>query len=331
MRSRAILTSTMPWRETSAAVARIRGSVRRSSAPRASVIRRCDMSAHDLVSPSRRSFLIATSATGGGLLLGFGLPVRAEVRDTLTNDAPFAPNAFLRIDRAGKVTFVMPLIEMGQGTYTSLPMLIAEELEVDVDKVAIEHAPADDKVYANPAIGIQMTGASKSIRGMYGPLRQAGAAARVMLVTAAAQRWKVDPSTCHAENGVVVHTVSGRKLAYGALLDAAAKRPVPDKVALKESAQFKLIGTPHRRLDSAAKVNGTAKFGIDTRLRGMKFAVLAQSPTFGGKLVSVDEAKAKAVRGVSQVVRLDDAIAIVGTHTWAAKQGLGAAAPQRAP
>ena len=286
------------------------------------------MSAPDLASPSRRSFLIATSAIGGGLLLGFGLPVSADVRDTLTTEASFAPNAFLRIDRAGKVTFVMPLIEMGQGTYTSLPMLIAEELEVDVDKVAIEHAPADDQVYVNPAIGIQMTGASKSIRGMYGPLRQAGAAARVMLVTAAARRWKVEPSTCHAENGVVVHAASGRKVAYGALVDAAAKLPVPEKVALKEPAQFKLIGTPHRRLDTAAKVNGTAKFGIDTRLPGMQFAVLAQSPTFGGKLVSVDEAKAKAVRGVSQVVRLDDAIAIVASHTWAAKQGLAAAAPQ---
>ena len=143
--------------------------------------------------PRGATFSTATTAIGGGLLLGFGLPARGEVRDTLTTDAPFAPNAFLRIDRAGKVTFVMPMIEMGQGTYTSLPMLIAEELEVDVDKVAIEHSPADDKVYANPLIGIQMTGASTSIRGMYVPLRRAGATARVMLVTAAAQRWKVDP------------------------------------------------------------------------------------------------------------------------------------------
>src|SRR5262252_10766753 len=169
------------------------------------------MTSRGLVSPSRRSFLTATSALGGGLLLGLGLPARGEVRDTLTTDAPFAPNAFLRIDRAGKVTFVSPQIEMGQGTYTSLPMLIAEELEVDVDKIAIEHAPADDKVYANPAIGVQMTGASKSIRGFYGPLRQAGAAARVMLVTAAAQRWKVPPSTCRAQSGAVVHAASGRK------------------------------------------------------------------------------------------------------------------------
>ena len=284
----------------------------------------------DLASPSRRDFLrlTATAAIGGGLLLGFGVPVRGEIRDSLTSNAPFAPNAFLRIDRAGKVTFVMPMIEMGQGTYTSLPMLIAEELEVDVDKVAIEHAPADDKLYVNPLVGVQMTGASTAIRAMYVPLRRAGATARVMLVTAAAQRWKVDPSTCRAENGTVVHASTGRRLGYGALVDAAAKLPVPEKVALKEPAEFKLVGTPHRRLDSAGKVNGSAKFGIDTRLPGMKFAVVAASPTFGGKLVSVDEAKAKAVPGVSQVVRLDDAVAIVATHTWAAKQGLAAAAPQ---
>jgi isoquinoline 1-oxidoreductase subunit beta len=282
-------------------------------------------------SASRRSFLIASSAIGGGLLLGFGLPVRAELRDTLTTDAPFAPNAFLRIDRTGKVTFVSPMIEMGQGTYTSLPMLIAEELEVDVDKVAIEHAPADDKVYVNPLIGVQMTGASTAIRAMYVPLRQAGATARVMLVTAAAQRWNVDPSTCSARNGIVVHAASGRKLGYGALVDAAAKVAMPDNVALKPPSDFRLIGRPHRRLDTAGKVNGQAKFGIDTRLPGMKFAVVAASPTFGGKLVSVNEAKAKAVPGVSQVVRLDDAVAIVATHTWAAKQGLAAAEPEWSP
>lgn len=278
----------------------------------------------------RRDFLklTATTAVGGGLLLGFGFPASGQVRDSLTRNAPFAPNAFLRIDRAGKVTFVMPYIEMGQGTYTSIPMLIAEELEVDVDKVAIEHSPPDDKLYVNPLVGYQLTGGSTAIRGAYVPLRQAGATARVMLVTAAAQRWKVDPSTCRAEKGVVVHPSTGRKLGYGDLVDAAAKLPVPEKVALKEPGQFKLIGTPHRRLDSAGKVNGRAKFGIDARPPGMKFAAVAASPTFGGKLLSVDESKAKAVRGVSQVVRLEDAVAVVATNTWAAKQGLAAASPQ---
>src|SRR5204863_4106398 len=153
---------------------------------------------------------------GGGFMLAFGLPARSEVRDTLTAVSPFAPNAFLRIDRTGKAMFVMPMIEMGQGTYTSLPMLIAEELEVDVDKVVIEHSPADDKLYVNPLIGAQLTGASTAIRAMYEPLRRAGATARVMLVMAAAQRWNVDPSTCRAQQGVVVHASSGRKLAYGA-------------------------------------------------------------------------------------------------------------------
>jgi isoquinoline 1-oxidoreductase beta subunit len=218
-----------------------------------------------------------------------------------------SPNAFLRIDRAGKVTFVMPVIEMGQGL-PSIPMLIAEELEVDVDKVVIEHSPPDDKIYVNPLIGIQMTGGSTAIRASYVRLRSAGATARAMLVSAAAQRWNVDPSTCHAERGVV-HGPAGRKLGYGQLVDAAAKLPVPEKVALKEAADLKLIGTPHRRLDTAGKVNGSAKFGIDSRPPGMKFAVVAASPTFGGKLVSVDEAKAKAVPGVTQVVRLDDAVA----------------------
>jgi CO/xanthine dehydrogenase Mo-binding subunit len=276
------------------------------------------------VNSSRRDFLKLSvgAAVGGGLLIGFGLPARSQ------NPTLFAPNAFLHIDRAGKVTFVMPYVEMGQGTYTSIPMLIAEELEVDVDKVALEHAPPDDKVYANPLLGAQITGASTSVRGAYLPLRRAGATARVLLVTAAAQRWKVDPSGCRAENGAVVHAPTGRKLGYGALADAAAKLPAPENVALKEPAEFKLIGKAHRRLDSAGKVDGSAKFGIDTRLRGMKFAVLAASPTFGGRLVSVDEAKAKAVRGVTQVVRLDDAVAVIATNTHAAKQGLAAASPQ---
>ena len=282
---------------------------------------------------SRRDFLTVTAtgvlgASSGGLLLGFALPSGAEIRDSLTTHAAFGPNAFLRIDRAGKVTFVMPVVEMGQGTYTSIPMLIAEELEVDVDKIAIEHSPPDDKIYVNPLIGVQMTGGSTAIRGTYVPLRRAGATARVMLVTAAAKRWNVDPSTCHAEGGQVVHGPTGRRLGYGGLVDAAAKLPAPEKVALKEPGDFKLIGTPHRRLDAVSKVNGVAKFGIDSRPPELRFAVVAASPTFGGKLVSLDEAKAKAVPGVSQVVRLNDAFAIVARHTWAAKQGLAAAEPK---
>lgn len=286
--------------------------------------------ANELAAPARRSFLtiVVSGAVGGGLLVGMAMPARSEVRDSLTTDATFAPNAFLRIDRAGKVTFVMPFIEMGQGTYTSVPMLIAEELEVDVDRVAIEHAPPDDKIYVNPLIGIQMTGGSTAIRGMYLPLRRAGATARVMLITAAASRWNVATASCRAENGAVVHVPTGRRLGYGSLAAAAARLPVPEIVPLKERRDFKLIGTPHRRLDTHGKVDGSATFGIDSRPPGVKFAVLAISPTFGGRLMSVDEGKARAVPGVTQVVRLPDAVAVVATHTWAAKQGLAAAQPQ---
>jgi CO/xanthine dehydrogenase Mo-binding subunit len=289
------------------------------------------MSAGLPVSPSRRRFLTVTGAAGGGLIVGFCLPARGAVVDRLTTDAAFAPDAFLRIDRGGKVTFVVPVVEMGQGTYTSIPMLIAEELEVDVDSVTIEHAPADDTLYANPLIGVQLTGGSTSVRAFYVPLRRAGATARAMLVGAAAARLGVDPSTCRAEHGTVLHVKSGRRLAYGALVDAAARMPVPRDVALKEPRDFKLIGTPHRRLDIAGKVDGSARFGIDTRLPGMRFALVAASPVFGGKLAAVDEAKALAVPGVTQVVRLDDAVAVVAAHTWAARKGLEAAAPQWDP
>jgi hypothetical protein len=253
-------------------------------------------------SSSRRDFLklTATAAIGGGLLLGFGLPARGEVRDSLTADAPFAPNAFLRIDRAGKATFVMPMIEMGQGTYTSLPMLIAEELEVDVDKVSIEHAPADDKVYVNPLVGVQMTGASTAIRAMYVPLRRAGATARVMLVTAAAQRWKVDPSSCRAENGAVVHAPSGRKLGYGALVDDAAKLPVPEKVALKNprtssSSERRIAASTRRARSTARQVRHRhAAAGNEVR-RGGAIAHVRREADLR------DEAKASAVPGFAQV------------------------------
>lgn len=283
----------------------------------------------DGVAATRRDFLrlTATSAIGGGLLIGFGVPARAEARGEVNAVAGFAPNAFLRIDRTGKVTFVMPVVEMGQGTYTSVPMLIAEELEVNVDDVVIEHSPPDDKIYVNPLIGVQMTGGSTSIRSTYVPLRRAGATARVMLVTAAANQWGVDASTCHANNAAVLHRPTGRVLGYGMLVDAAAALPVPQDVPLKEPAEFKLIGTSHRRLDTNGKVNGSAVFGIDRRLPGMKFAVVSFSPTFGGNLVALNEAKAMAVSGVIQVVRLDDAFAVVARHTWSAKQGVAAAAP----
>src|SRR2546426_3300109 len=236
----------------------------------------------------------------------------------------FKPNGFIRIDRDGGVTLVMHKVEMGQGTYTAMPMLLAEELEVDLSQVRLEHAPPDDALYAEPLFGVQETGGSTSVRGNWEPLRRAGATARTMLVSAAAELWQVAPRTCRAASGVVIHEPTGRRFAYGALVDGAAHLPVPRNVALKDPKDFKLIGTPVKRLDTPEKVDGTAQFGIDVRLPGMKFAAVAACPVFGGKVASVDDAKAKAIPGVQQVVRLEDAVAVVAADTWAAKQGLAA-------
>ena len=275
---------------------------------------------------SRRTFLKASAAAGGGLLLSFSLPalMRNAEATAIPTANTFAPNAFIRIDRQGRVTLVVHQVEMGQGTYTSLPMLLAEELEVDLAQVHLEHAPPDDKLYANPVLGFQVTGGSTSVRGAWEPLRRAGAAARSMLVSAACATWKVDANSCRAEKGQVIHVSTGRQLNYGVLVDKAATLPVPDQVTLKEPKDFKLIGTAAKRLDSRDKVNGKAQFSIDVKVPGMKIATVAACPVFGGKLAGVDEAKAKAVKGVHQVVRLGDAVAVVADHMWAAKQGLAA-------
>jgi isoquinoline 1-oxidoreductase beta subunit len=276
---------------------------------------------------SRRQFVVVLASAGGGLLLGCRAGDRLEGRSAAkAAEATFAPNAFVRIDRNGGVTVIVSQVEMGQGMYTSMPMLVAEELEVSLDQVQVEHAPPNDKLYANPLIGFQATGGSTSVPAMYQPLRQAGATARTMLVAAAAQRWNVDPSSCRAQKGSVSHPPTGRTLTYGALADAAAKLPVPAQVRLKDPKDFTLIGTPAKRLDSPAKVHGTAPFGIDVRLPGMKVATVAASPVLGGKVAGLDDGKAKAVPGVRQIVRLDEAVAVVADHMWAAKQGLAALA-----
>jgi isoquinoline 1-oxidoreductase beta subunit len=272
---------------------------------------------------SRRGFLRAGAAAGGGLLLSLRLPFANGAAEAAGADG-FAPNAFVRVERDGQVVLTIPSVEMGQGTYTAIPMLIAEELEVDLKQVRVEHAPPNEKLYANPLLGVQATGNSNAVRGAWQPLRQAGAAARTMLVSAAAQRWKVDPASCRAHSGEVVHGPTGRKLKYGELTAAAARLPVPDKVALKRPEDFKLIGTPAKRLDAPAKVDGTAVYGIDVRPAGVKIATLAQSPVFGGRVKRVDDTAAKAVKGVRQIVRLDDAVAVVADHMGAAKKGLAA-------
>jgi isoquinoline 1-oxidoreductase beta subunit len=275
---------------------------------------------------SRRQFLSATAVLGGGLLIGFtaGPSMSTARAAEKVAGEPFTPNAFIRVDPNGQITLIMPYVEMGQGTYTSIPMLIAEELEVDLKQVRLEHAPPNEKLYANPLLGVQATGNSNAIRGAWQPLRQAGASARVMLVSAAAKRWNVDPVSCRTQNGEVLHAPTGRKLKYGDLAADAARIPVPEKVALKRPEDFKLVGTPAKRLDTPAKVNGTAVYGIDVRPPGVKFATLAQSPVFGGRVKSVDDAAAKAIKGVRQIVRLDDAVAVVADHMGAAKKGLAA-------
>jgi isoquinoline 1-oxidoreductase beta subunit len=284
-------------------------------------------------SPSldRRTFLKAGAAIGGGLVVNLVLPL--ALRPALAQTAAshgFAPNAFIRMDRQGGVTLVMPMVEMGQGIYTAMAMLLAEELEVGLDQVRLEHAPPDDALYANSFLHIQTTGLSASVRAFWTPLRQAGAVARTLLIETAAKRWEVDPNSCRAQRGSVSHPASARRLAYGELVDAAAALPVPaaDSVTLKQPKDFTLIGTPAQRLDAPEKVDGRAAFGIDIRLPGMKIAAVAISPVLGGRPRSVNETAARAVKGVRQVVRTDEAVAVVADHMWAAKKGLKAAAIQ---
>src|SRR5882757_1437671 len=262
---------------------------------RESSMRRTPRKGPDMI--SRRQFLSTSAALGGGLLIGFRTSAAAES----PSGASFAPNAFIRIGSDGQIVLTMPYVEMGQGTYTSIPMLIAEELEVDLKQMRLEHAPPDEKLYGNPLLGgIQATGNSNAVRASWQPLRQAGAAARTMLVAAAAKRWWVDPAACRAQSGTVLHAPTGRSATYGELAADAARMPVPDKVALKRPEDFKLIGTPAKRLDTPAKVDGTAIYGIDARPPGVKIATLAQSPVFGGRVKRVDDTAAKAVKGVRQ-------------------------------
>jgi len=292
------------------------------------------VSSHTVPNLPRRNFLklaATVSATaGGGMLLGISFPAVSDGKPSQayseggSGKAVFSPNAFIEISSAGQVTLIMSKVEMGQGVYTSIPMLIAEELEVDLDKVTLQHAPPNDKLYADAMLGAQVTGGSTSIRTLWQPMRQAGAACRTLLIAAAAKTWKVDPASCHAQSGQVIHDASGRKLGYGDLVKVAATLAVPKTVTLKDPKDFKLIGTSTRRLDSPDKVNGLAKFGIDAQIPGMKFAVIATSPVFGGKLLGVDDSRALKMPGVLQVVKVDNAVAVIATNTWAAKRGLGA-------
>lgn len=270
----------------------------------------------------RRWFLKGSAALGGGLVvnLSLGSQVMAQAQ------ASFAPNAFIRIDRKGLVTLVLPQVEMGQGIYTGQAMLLAEELEVPLTSVKLEPAPLNEALYANPMFRRQMTGGSNSTRAFWGPLRTAGATARTLLIQAAAKKWSADPATLRAEAGFVLGQ-GDRKLAYGDLAELAATLPppAPESIVLKSPKDFKLLGKAIKRLDTPAKLNGSLKYGIDTSPPGTKIAAIAISPVLGGKPKSVNKQAAMAVKGVRQVVQTDSAVAVVADHTGAARKGLAAA------
>ncbi len=280
----------------------------------------------ELQNPARRELIKRGGLVVAFMWLGGASRVWGFAQGTrLDADHPqFAPNAFVRVGSDGSIQLVMPCIEMGQGAYTGQATLLAEELDVGLDQIAVEHAPPNRALYSNPLLGDQATGGSTTIRFCWTSLRDAGAAARAMLVMAAAQRWKVDPAQCAVARGVVTHAASGRTLRYGELADAAARVAPAAKPALKDPKDFQLIGKPMRRVDTPGKVDGTLPFGIDIRVPGMKVATVRACPTFGGTLGAVDDTRARAIPGVLKVVKLDNAVAVVGEHFWAAKKGLEA-------
>jgi isoquinoline 1-oxidoreductase subunit beta len=278
---------------------------------------------------SRRALLSAAAAAGGGLLIGFPLRMPALAQQAAPAPAapsapPPVPGAFIRISADNRVTFLVPYVEMGQGAYTSQMQILAEELDVDPAKVIVEAAPANEAIYSSPILGGQITGGSLSLRGAWLTMRSAGAAARLMLVEAAARRWGVPADSCRTADGAVHHPATGRTLVYGAVADEAARLPVPQAPPLKKPSAYSVIGKSTPRVDTPAKVTGAAKFGIDVRLPGMRYALVSACPVFGGTVVAVDDTATMNVAGVQQVVRIEDAVAVVATNTWAARKGLAA-------
>ena len=269
----------------------------------------------------RRSFLKTGAAGATGLVIGFYLPGRLEaLAGPVATIPPASLNAWMLISTADVVTIMIDKSEMGQGILTALCMIAAEELDCDWKKIRTEFAPAA-KEYFNPAFGMQGTGGSSSVRSSWDPMRKAGAAARDMLLQAAAAEWKVDKSACRTENGIIYHDASKKSVTYGAVANAASKLPVPQDVPLKDPKNYRIIGKPTKRLDTPEKVDGRAQFGIDVREPAMLYAVVARCPVFGGKVASFDATKAKAVPGVKTVVEISRGIAVVADNTWAAMQG----------
>jgi isoquinoline 1-oxidoreductase beta subunit len=280
---------------------------------------------------NRRSFLKTGVAGVTGLIVGFYLPGRSEVLAAASASEPRVFNAFIRIAPNDTVTILINKSEMGQGVETSLAMLAAEELGCDWKRIHTEFAPAD-KVYFDPAFGMQGTGGSQSINSGWKPMRQAGATAREMLIAAAAQKWSVDASECHADDGKVVHAASKRSATFGSLAEAAAQLPAPKDVKLKDPSTYTIVGKPTKRVDTAKKVNGTAGFGVDVRLPGMLHASVEHCPVFAGTVVSFDATKAKAIPGVKDVVPIMTVrdpkkppvmtgVGVVADNTWTAFQG----------
>jgi isoquinoline 1-oxidoreductase subunit beta len=274
---------------------------------------------------NRRTFLKTTTAVSGGLLIGgYFAEVLDRESEELLAAGSFEPNIWLKINSDDTVRIMLSQLEMGQGVMTSMPMLVAEELDMDWSKIKYEWTPADLK-YGNPNFGgQQLTAGSNSVRGMWKVLRGAGATARAMLVTAAAQTWNVPENSLTTEKGEVIHKASNRRIKYGALVDKAAALPAPKDVKLKDPKTFKLMGTDVPRLDIPEKVNGSAIFGIDVKLPGLLTARVARSPVFGGKVKGCDDTKAKAVKGVKDVVAISNGIAVVADNYYSATKGIQA-------
>ena len=269
-------------------------------------------------SASRRAFLKTSGASA--LVIGFALPTAAGRAFAATpGTAAFTPNAYLRITPDNRITVTCGSAEMGQGVLTAIPMLLAEDLDADWKLVSVAQAPAD-KSFNNPMFGMQATGGSTTVRAHWEPLRKAGAAARAMLIAAAAQQWKVDPSTLRTANSRVIGP-GGKTLTYGALVASASTQTPPENPVLKDSKDFRILGKPLKRLDTPSKVNGTARYGIDAQVPGMLVAVMARAPLPGAKPASVNDAKAKAVKGVQQVITVQSGVAVLATGYWAAKKG----------
>jgi isoquinoline 1-oxidoreductase beta subunit len=265
---------------------------------------------------SRRDFLIIVPTAGAGLVLGVRLGGDLEGAEAAGAAAgSLAPNAFLQIDATGDVTIWASKSEMGQGVRTALPMIVAEEMDADWSRVRVEQA------WADPKFGDLDTGGSASVRTKYEPMRKAGAAARAMLIAAAAKSWRVSADTCRAEKGRVIHSPSGRGIPFGDLVARAAALPVPQDALLKDPRDFRIIGKPLPRSDTPSKVDGSAIYGMDVRVPGMLHAVVSRCPVFGGKMVRFDETKARASPGVKAVVPISNGVAVVADSTWHAFKG----------